>query len=113
MHTYALSRSLRPIWAPTPYLGAYALSGRLFWQVFQDIADEVRTVHALRFPFKIQDVATHFGDIQDELRSQYSVSYRPADFTADGHFRSIAITAADNKKYRVRARRGYFSPANQ
>jgi len=80
-------------------------------QVLERMADA--TGGRAFFPFKIQDVATHFGDIQDELRSQYSVSYRPADFTADGHFRSIAITAADSKKYRVRARRGYFSPTNQ
>jgi VWFA-related protein len=80
-------------------------------QVLERMADA--TGGRAFFPFKIQDVATHFSDIQDELRSQYSVSYRPADFVADGHFRSIAITAADNKKYRVRARKGYFSPANQ
>ena len=80
-------------------------------QVLERMADA--TGGRAFFPFKIQDVATHFGDIQDELRSQYSVSYRPADFTADGHFRSIAITATDSKKYRVRDRRGYFSPTNQ
>jgi Ca-activated chloride channel homolog len=61
------------------------------------------------FPFKISDVANAFLEIQDELRSQYAVSYNPADFRKDGHFRSIDITA-DNKKYRVRARKGYYSP---
>jgi VWFA-related protein len=61
------------------------------------------------FPFKISDVANAFSEIQDELRSQYAVSYNPADFKKDGHFRSIDITA-DNKKYRVRARKGYYSP---
>ena len=61
------------------------------------------------FPFKISDVANAFSEIQDELRSQYAVSYVPADFAKDGHFRSIDIVA-DNKKYKVRARKGYFSP---
>lgn len=61
------------------------------------------------FPFKIQDVANAFSDIQDELRSQYALSYKPADFKLDGRYRSIQITAA-NKKYRIRARQGYFAP---
>ena len=31
------------------------------------------------FPFKIQDVANAFSEIQDELRSQYLLAYKPAD----------------------------------
>ncbi len=61
------------------------------------------------FPFKIEDVANAFSSIQEELRSQYSISYKPADFVADGRYRSIQL-AATNKKYRVRARKGYFAP---
>jgi Ca-activated chloride channel family protein len=61
------------------------------------------------FPFKIEDVSNAFSEIQDELRSQYAVAYRPADFQADGRYRSIDITA-ENKKYRVRARKGYYAP---
>jgi VWFA-related protein len=60
------------------------------------------------FPFKISDVANAFSEIQDELRSQYAVSYNPADFRKDGHYRAIEIAA--DKKYRVRARKGYYSP---
>jgi VWFA-related protein len=61
------------------------------------------------FPFKIEDVANAFTEISDELRSQYAVSYKPADFVADGKYRKIEIMA-DNKKYHVRARRGYYAP---
>ncbi len=61
------------------------------------------------FPFKIQDVADAFSQIQDELRSQYSLSYKPADLVANGQFHSIAVLA-DNKKYKVRARKGYYAP---
>jgi Ca-activated chloride channel homolog len=63
------------------------------------------------FPFQIRDVANAFAEIQDELRSQYAVSYKPADFKADGHFRTIEIVANDRKSFRVRARRGYYAPA--
>ena len=62
-------------------------------------------------PFQIRDVANAFAEIQEELRSQYAVSYKPADFKADGHFRTIEIVANDRKTFRVRARRGYYAPA--
>jgi VWFA-related protein len=62
------------------------------------------------FPFQLRDVANDFAEIQEELRSQYAVSYKPADFKADGHFRTIEIIASDRKNFRVRARRGYYAP---
>ena len=37
------------------------------------------------------------------------VAYRPADFAMDGRFRSIEI-AAQNKRYQVRSRKGYYAP---
>jgi Ca-activated chloride channel homolog len=63
------------------------------------------------FPFQIRDVANAFAEIQDELRSQYAVSYKPADFRTDGRYRTIEIVAADHKNLHVRSRRGYFAPA--
>ncbi|MBZ5682974.1 MAG: VWA domain-containing protein [Acidobacteriia bacterium] len=62
------------------------------------------------FPFQIRDVANAFAEIQDELRSQYAISYKPADLRKDGHYRTIEIVANDRKNFRVRARRGYYSP---
>jgi VWFA-related protein len=61
------------------------------------------------FPFKIEDVANAFTEISDELRSQYAISYKPADFVPDGKYRKIEIVA-ENKKYHVRARKGYYAP---
>ena len=61
------------------------------------------------FPFKIQDVSNAFTDIQEELRSQYVIAYKPANFVGDGHYRSINIIA-QNKKFHVRSRKGYFAP---
>jgi len=63
------------------------------------------------FPFQIRDVSNDFAEIQDELRSQYAVSYKPADFKSDGHYRTIEIIANSRKDLRVRARRGYYAPA--
>ena len=62
------------------------------------------------FPFKIQDVANAFSEIQDELRSQYALGYKPANLRPDGRFHAIDIAAVNNKHLRVRARRGYYAP---
>ena len=61
------------------------------------------------FPFKMKDITRSFAAIEDELRSQYAVSYRPSNFDADGRYRSIEITAL-KKDLQVRARRGYYAP---
>ena len=61
------------------------------------------------FPFKMKDITHSFAAIEDELRSQYVVSYKPADFDADGRYRAIEISAL-KKDLQVRARKGYFAP---
>jgi len=61
------------------------------------------------FPFKMKDITRSFAAIEDELRSQYVVSYKPADFDSDGRYRSIQISSL-KKDLQVRARKGYFAP---
>lgn len=61
------------------------------------------------FPVKLDDVVSAFNDIQEELRSQYMISYRPDQFVANGQFRPIQIMT-DSKKYKVRAKKGYYVP---
>ena len=61
------------------------------------------------FPFQIRDVSDAFASIQDELRSQYSMAYKPVGLVADGRFRTIEIVARE-KNFRVRARKGYYAP---
>ncbi len=61
------------------------------------------------FPFKMKDITHSFAAIEDELRSQYVVSYKPANFDADGRYRSIEISTL-KKDLQVRARKGYFAP---
>jgi Ca-activated chloride channel homolog len=61
------------------------------------------------FPFKMKDITHSYAAIEDELRSQYVVSYKPANFDADGRYRSIEISSL-KKDLQVRARKGYFAP---
>ncbi|HXW93504.1 MAG TPA: VWA domain-containing protein [Terriglobales bacterium] len=77
--------------------------------VLQQLADA--TGGRAFFPYKTKDVKSSFAAIEDELRSQYVVSYRPADFEADGRYRPIEITAL-KKDLQVRARKGYYAPTH-
>ena len=61
------------------------------------------------FPYKMKDITHSFAAIEDELRSQYAISYKPSDFDADGRYHSIEITTL-KKDLQVRARRGYYAP---
>ncbi|HET9181006.1 MAG TPA: VWA domain-containing protein [Candidatus Angelobacter sp.] len=62
------------------------------------------------FPFKLQDLADAFHDIQEELRSQYVISYKPDKFYPNGEYRQVKISMADKKKFQIRARKGYYVP---
>jgi len=61
------------------------------------------------FPLKLNDMAVSFSEIGKELRSQYSISYRPTR-PDDGTFRKIRIEVATIKDLKVRSRSGYYAP---
>jgi VWFA-related protein len=61
-------------------------------------------------PRSPNDVTKAFEKIGQELRSRYAVSYKPADFKPDGHFRTIKIEAqTTGRKLQVRTRKGYYA----
>jgi VWFA-related protein len=61
------------------------------------------------FPPSVEEMSNSFASIEEELRSQYLLEYRPADFKQDGAFRTIYLQAND-RRYHVRAHTGYFAP---
>src|ERR1700691_1991689 len=61
------------------------------------------------FPFQMREMSDAFLSIQEELRSQYAIGYKPEGFVADGRFRSIEILAQE-KGLRVRTKKGYYAP---
>jgi len=61
------------------------------------------------FPKRLEEMPVSFQDITDELRSQYAIVYKPADFKNDGAFRPIYLFCLD-RRYVVRASKGYFAP---
>ena len=77
-------------------------------KVLQRIADA--TGGRSYTPFQLTDVADAFGKIQDELRSQYALSFRPPELTPDGSFHVVQILAKNHKGLRIRGRLGYYAP---
>jgi Ca-activated chloride channel homolog len=62
-------------------------------------------------PIRIAEVADAFAAVGEGLRSQYSLSYRAADFKPDGHYRSIEVEIKNRRGLRVHCRKGYRSLA--
>jgi VWFA-related protein len=58
-------------------------------------------------PRQINEVTDAFASIQEELRSQYAVSYKPEAFKLDNHYRTIEVQAHNQKGLRIRSRKGY------
>ena len=50
-----------------------------------------------------------FRQIEQELRNQYLLTYKPASFVADGRYRRVRIEAVAKKKMRFSVRPGYFA----
>jgi VWFA-related protein len=72
--------------------------------VLRDIAET--TGGQAFYPTKLEEIVGYFSLIQEELRSQYLLEYRPADFKNDGSFRPIYLYA---KGYTIRSSKGYFA----
>jgi VWFA-related protein len=52
-----------------------------------------------------------FDQISEELRSEYTLGYYPANAARDGTFRKIKVETTD-KELKVLARKGYYAPKN-
>jgi VWFA-related protein len=49
-----------------------------------------------------------FKELQDEMRSQYSIAYTPANEVKDGGYRRLEVRLA-NKDMKAQARKGYYA----
>jgi Ca-activated chloride channel family protein len=85
--------------------GLFAPSPKGF---FRKLADE--TGGAFFFPDKVGELNKIFGEIANELKNHYLLSYSPKKLP-DGSFRSIVLKAVgpQAKDYDIRVRKGYFA----
>jgi len=90
----------------------YAISTN--WTPSRGEGDKVLTDMATQtggqvfFPPSVEEMSNSFHDIEEELRSQYALTYTPADFKPNGAFRTIYLYCND-RRYVVRTRKGYFA----
>jgi Ca-activated chloride channel family protein len=75
-------------------------------EILKNLAEE--TGGRAFFPYHVDDLNQSFQDIGDELRNQYTITYSPTNFVANGKYHRIKIEIP-NRSYQVRARRGYFA----
>jgi len=58
----------------------------------------------------VQEARAAFAEVANEIGTQYSLGYYPANKTRDGRFRQIKVEMRGVKEATVRAREGYFAP---
>lgn len=76
-------------------------------EILKDLSEE--TGGRAFFPYHVDDLNQSFQDIGDELRNQYTITYSPSNFVANGKYHRIKIEIPNHNGYQVRARRGYFA----
>jgi Ca-activated chloride channel homolog len=61
------------------------------------------------FPSKVEELEGVYGQIAEELKSQYYVTYEPTNTVWDGRWRKIKLSGAPGKNLDVRTRSGYYA----
>ena len=62
------------------------------------------------FPRSDKELEATAERISEDLRTQYTLAYYPANAAPDGQFRKIDVQLRKKGDYRVRARSGYVRP---
>ena len=62
------------------------------------------------FPGDIKNLASVYGQIYDELSSQYTIGYTSKNPKRDGAWRRIVVRAVNRPNVTARTKQGYFAP---
>lgn len=62
------------------------------------------------FPLRVEDLRDVYGQISDELSSQYSIGYAPKNTRRDGAWRRLTVQVARSNTT-ARTKRGYYAPS--
>jgi Ca-activated chloride channel homolog len=74
-------------------------------KVLHRLAEE--TGGRLFLPQTTDELAGNFKKIEEELRSQYALAYRPSNASKNGEYHKIRIET-DNRQLHIQSRTGYF-----
>ena len=58
----------------------------------------------------VSDARAAFAEVANEIGTQYSLGYYPANKARDGRFRQITVEVRGVQDAKVRAREGYYAP---
>jgi Ca-activated chloride channel family protein len=76
-------------------------------KVLEDLVKE--TGGRVFFPFKVEELYDNFRQIDQELRSQYSIGYTSTNSEKDGKYRKIEIKIEDGG-FKLNYSKGYYAP---
>ncbi|MBN2243674.1 MAG: VWA domain-containing protein [Acidobacteria bacterium] len=77
--------------------------------VLKDLVKE--TGGRVFFPFEIDELYDNFRQIDQELRSQYSIGYTSTNSQKDGKYRKIEVKVKEGG-YKLNFRKGYYAPTS-
>ncbi len=63
------------------------------------------------FPMEVGELKGIYASIAQELASQYSLAYSPANPRSDGRYRRIVVRVAARPELQLRTRSGYTAEA--
>ncbi len=83
----------------------------------EDILEDLADISGGKFfqPYSSEEMYSAFERIALELRRQYAIGYKPADFTTDGKWRRIKVKLdppPGSPRLSIRYRSGYYASAN-
>jgi len=87
------------------------ISRQLYNLARREMAELARATGGKNFSAaSLQEASAAFAQVANEIGTQYSLGYYPADKTRDGRFRQIKVELRGVKDGAVRARDGYYAP---
>jgi VWFA-related protein len=87
------------------------ISRQLYDLARREMGEMARTSGGKAFAARtLQEARAAFAQVANEIGTQYSLGYYPANKTRDGRFRQIKVEMRGVKDASVRAREGYYAP---
>lgn len=87
------------------------ISRQLYNLARKEMGEMARTSGGKAFAAtSVQEARAAFAQVANEIGTQYSLGYYPANKVRDGRFRQITVEMRGVKDASVRAREGYFAP---
>jgi VWFA-related protein len=87
------------------------ISRQLYNLARKEMGEMARTSGGKAFAAtSVPEARAAFAQVANEIGTQYSLGYYPANKIRDGRFRQITVQMRGVKDASVRAREGYFAP---